>query len=308
MAWCWCAPAYRPKRLIPFRTDKPFRKIRIRFVDTKEKLEFLGDGQQYAAFGIHPDTQQPYTWRGGEPGTVPRSALPEIDEASARALINAAAELLVTRFGYRRVDTNKKYLMTCCASPGHDPVVAQDCTTALNQMDPVDWQGNRERWLELLIACKAVGISLQAFMAWSIRDEIYAGEEDEIARQWRHVAPRHGGAFWAALKAREIKIERHRHEVLLPSLSKVPSLAYVLDRFSRIANPSEQDLFSHACWLADVAQRHGLRAPRQYMRLIETRAAESSLWELLGADGCRRSIANGFAHVELKYGAQGVQR
>ena len=53
-----------PKRLIPFRTDTPFSKISIKFIGTKERLEFLGDSQQFVAFGTHPDTMQPYTWRG----------------------------------------------------------------------------------------------------------------------------------------------------------------------------------------------------------------------------------------------------
>src|SRR6516165_2556038 len=67
-----------PKRLIPFRTDKPFSKITAKLLatdGTSEKLEWLADGQQFCAFGIHPDTRKPYTWRGGEPGLVPRSAL-----------------------------------------------------------------------------------------------------------------------------------------------------------------------------------------------------------------------------------------
>jgi hypothetical protein len=90
-----------PKRLIPFRTDKPFTKITTKLIaadGTSQKLEWLGDGQQFVAFGIHPDTRQPYSWRGGEPGQVPRSALPEIDEQSARRLIDEAADLLVARF------------------------------------------------------------------------------------------------------------------------------------------------------------------------------------------------------------------
>ena len=33
----------------------------------QEKLEVLGNGQQIVAFGIHPDTGQPYTWKGVRP-------------------------------------------------------------------------------------------------------------------------------------------------------------------------------------------------------------------------------------------------
>jgi hypothetical protein len=73
------------KRLIPFRTEKPFAKISAKLNSPDgvcEKLEFLGDGQQFVAFGIHPETGRPYSWRGGEPGLVLRSDLPVIDEQS----------------------------------------------------------------------------------------------------------------------------------------------------------------------------------------------------------------------------------
>jgi hypothetical protein len=90
-----------PKRLIPFRTNDPFRKIAVTFVEGG-KLEILGDGQQFVAFGIHPDTHRPYEWENGEsPLTVERSELPYINEAEARELVKAAVKLLIDHFGYR---------------------------------------------------------------------------------------------------------------------------------------------------------------------------------------------------------------
>jgi hypothetical protein len=79
-----------PKRAFLFRTEEPFSKILINLVPPNggepEKLEFLGDGQQVVAFGIHPDTHKPYMWHGGEPGTIKREDLPYIREAEAREL------------------------------------------------------------------------------------------------------------------------------------------------------------------------------------------------------------------------------
>jgi hypothetical protein len=90
-----------PKRLILFWTDKPFKKIAVTFVEGG-KLEMLGDGQQFVAFGIHPDTRQPYRWDDDlSPLTVERSELPYINEAEARELVQAAVKLLVAHFGYR---------------------------------------------------------------------------------------------------------------------------------------------------------------------------------------------------------------
>jgi hypothetical protein len=95
-----------PKRAIMFRTDTPFPKITINFVVAEgapgEKLELLADGQQFVAFGTHPDTGKPYSRHGGAPGEVRREDLPYIHADEAQALVDDAAALLVERFGYRR--------------------------------------------------------------------------------------------------------------------------------------------------------------------------------------------------------------
>lgn len=93
-----------PKRAIPFRNDKPFKKISTNFLapdsSTDQKLEFLGDGQQVVAFGIHKDTKEPYQWFGGEPGEIKLEDLPCISEAEAQQLIDDATRLLAD-FGYQ---------------------------------------------------------------------------------------------------------------------------------------------------------------------------------------------------------------
>jgi hypothetical protein len=90
-----------PKRAFLFRTDAPFSKITVNFRGS-EKLEFLGNGQQLAAHGIHPDTRKPYQWFNGEPGEVKRDELVLITQAEARTLVEDVAELLISQFGYER--------------------------------------------------------------------------------------------------------------------------------------------------------------------------------------------------------------
>jgi hypothetical protein len=94
-----------PKRAIVFRTNKPFKKISTNFLapdaSTNQKLEFLCDGQQLVAFGIHKDTKKPYEWFGGEPGQVKLAELPLITEADAQSLFNDAVQLLAG-YGYQR--------------------------------------------------------------------------------------------------------------------------------------------------------------------------------------------------------------
>lgn len=100
----------RPKRAIPFRTNDPFRKIICSLISPdgkREKIELLGDGQQLACFGIHPDTQQPYEWFGGNPGEIAHNDLPYISLDEARESVEAAGKLLIADFGYKPVDAQK---------------------------------------------------------------------------------------------------------------------------------------------------------------------------------------------------------
>lgn len=88
-----------PKRAIPFRTNQPFKKITLPLGHGGDKIELLADGQQFAAFGIHPDTQQPYSWHGGSPLEIKHEDLPYIDQERAQLLVDYLGEL-VRPYGY----------------------------------------------------------------------------------------------------------------------------------------------------------------------------------------------------------------
>ena len=96
-----------PKRAFPFRTNDPFTKIAVNLIAadgaTGEKIEFLCDGQQIVAAGIHPDTLKPYAWPLGNPVDIAHEDLPYISEAEAKQLVTDIVELLVRDFGYSRV-------------------------------------------------------------------------------------------------------------------------------------------------------------------------------------------------------------
>lgn len=55
-----------PKRLLVFRTEAPFRKMRSNKYEDEwgdmHQIEILGDGQQFVAYHTHPDTGRPYMW------------------------------------------------------------------------------------------------------------------------------------------------------------------------------------------------------------------------------------------------------
>jgi len=72
-----------PKRLLLYRTTEPFSKrSSSAYTDEwgdKQQIEILGNGQQFVAFHIHPETGKPYYWIDGvSPLTVRANQLVEL--------------------------------------------------------------------------------------------------------------------------------------------------------------------------------------------------------------------------------------
>lgn len=80
-----------PRRLMLFRSEEPFTKLTsAEYVDDageKQQIEILGDGQQFVAYHIHPDTGKPYKWPNGDgPHITPASELPLLTAERGRAI------------------------------------------------------------------------------------------------------------------------------------------------------------------------------------------------------------------------------
>ena len=77
-----------PKRLLVYRADPPFKGFKL------PPIEVLGLGQQFIAYGIHPDTGQPYDWPVESLAEMAIDDLPPITEAQAQAFAAAAIALV----------------------------------------------------------------------------------------------------------------------------------------------------------------------------------------------------------------------
>jgi hypothetical protein len=92
-----------PKTLLGFRCENPFKKLSTdTFImpdGSEAKVEFLADGQQFVADGIHPDTGLPYVWPNGSPETVPLVDVPAITLAQAQDIIDRARALIIANGG-----------------------------------------------------------------------------------------------------------------------------------------------------------------------------------------------------------------
>lgn len=80
-----------PKRLLLYRTDKPFRKMSCGYNDgkTEHRVEILGHGQQFVAYGVHPDTKREYTWTSlDEPLSCRVDELPLLTAADGEIILD----------------------------------------------------------------------------------------------------------------------------------------------------------------------------------------------------------------------------
>jgi hypothetical protein len=77
-----------PKRLLVYRAEQPFKGFKLPPIDV------LGLGQQFIAYGIHPETGQPYDWPLETLAEIAIDDLPAITEAQAHAFADGAIALV----------------------------------------------------------------------------------------------------------------------------------------------------------------------------------------------------------------------
>ncbi len=105
-----CRIGNPPKRLLPYRTTVPRGKIRNEFVhfDTGEAhaIEILGTGQQFVSYGIHPKTNKPYSWEGGDLIELGLDGLTEVSPDQVDEFLEAAREIMADA-GYEVGDNSQ---------------------------------------------------------------------------------------------------------------------------------------------------------------------------------------------------------
>lgn len=93
-----------PKKLLVFRTDRPFRKLDCIYNDGKRDhgVEILGLGQQFVAYGRHPDGFD-YSWTSiDEPLTLDVGQLPLLRAEDADVILDKFEELATARGWLRK--------------------------------------------------------------------------------------------------------------------------------------------------------------------------------------------------------------
>jgi AAA domain-containing protein/primase-like protein/bifunctional DNA primase/polymerase-like protein len=149
----------------PKMATAPYRLESDTFDNDPHKVEILGEGQQFVAYGIHPKTGREYEWNGAvNPMTVKFADLPFVPEQKLRAFLSAAEQIL-TDFGTRcgklgREDNGTLHKPADQLTGDYDTVASAVRSIPNNNLSRDDWitmghaikgalgEAGRDLWLQ----------------------------------------------------------------------------------------------------------------------------------------------------------------
>lgn len=181
-----CARVGRaPKRLLLFRCKKPFHKLFVSYNDgtRTHKLEILGAGQQFVAYGIHPDTHKPYKWISVDaPLDTDAADLPLLKASGAEEIVEKFCEICEER-GWTQVQASREARVVDSKGGGLEtwkpPVnVSEDTIDEVLATIPNDDNADYDLWLDVGMALHhqydGSDEGLQKWHAWSEPNPLYS--------------------------------------------------------------------------------------------------------------------------------------
>lgn len=176
---------HAPKRLLVYRAVQPFSGFKY------PPIEVLGSGQQFIAYGIHPDTGKPYDWPVSTLADLSPDDLPGITEAQAREFAREAYRLIPAELRPKSLGVGLRAPMACANLPEQRGTF-EAVEDALRHIVNADL--DYDSWVRIGMAIKgALGDDgWPLFEAWSQSSQ--KNEPKTTARSWRSFAPQRIGA------------------------------------------------------------------------------------------------------------------
>lgn len=174
-----------PKRLLVYRAAQPFAGFKY------PPIEVLGLGQQFIAYGIHPDTGQAYDWPVESLADLNVSDLPAITEAQAREFAQEAYLLIPANLRPKSLSVGRQAVGECANLPEQRGTFAA-VEDALGYIVNADL--DYDSWVRIGMAIKgALGdAGWPLFERWSASSQKF--EPKTTAQAWRSFAPQRIGA------------------------------------------------------------------------------------------------------------------
>jgi len=161
-----------------------------------QRFELLGTGQQFVAFGRHPETQQDYTWVGANPLQINAEDLPILDlNEVAQWIEHELPPLLPECYqfhsgSFAAKSQNFEFVQDPLDIP-NDQTIA-DLRSAISFLNAVD-ADHYDTWIEVGHALKVLeahGLGEQArelYHAFAIKSDRY--DFDETQSRWESFSP-----------------------------------------------------------------------------------------------------------------------
>ncbi len=137
-------------------------------------IEFASLGRYVVAAGsIHPDTGRPYVLDNDPLALLLREA-PEAPTVLLDAIRKLSASTSSYAFG---------------------EITPEQLERLLSKLDVAIYSGRHDEWLTIMMACHhgTAGLGIEEFVAWSVSDPDYAGDEADIRRRWNSLKIKPGG-------------------------------------------------------------------------------------------------------------------
>ena len=176
---------HAPKRLLVYRAVQPFAGFKY------PPIEVLGMGQQFIAYGIHPDTGQPYNWPVSTLADLSPEDLPAITEAQAREFAKEAYQLIPADLRPKTLGVGLRANMESANLPEQRGTfeAVEDALVHILNAD-LDY----DSWVRIGMAIKGAlaDEGWPLFERWSQSSQKY--DAKTTARSWRSFAPQRIGA------------------------------------------------------------------------------------------------------------------
>ena len=176
---------HAPKRLLVYRAVQPFSGFKY------PPIEVLGVGQQFIAYGIHPDTGKPYDWPVSTLADLSPDDLPGITEAQAREFAKEAYRLIPAELRPKTLGVGLRTPMEFANLPEQRGTY-EAVEDALRHIINADL--DYDSWVRIGMAIKgALGDDgWPLFEVWSEASQ--KNDPKTTARSWRSFAPQRIGA------------------------------------------------------------------------------------------------------------------
>ena len=176
---------HAPKRLLVYRAVQPFAGFKY------PPIEVLGMGQQFIAYGVHPDTGQPYNWPVSTLADLSPEDLPAITEAQAREFAKEAYQLIPADLRPKTLGVGLRANMESANLPEQRGTfeAVEDALIHILNAD-LDY----DSWVRIGMAIKGAlaDEGWPLFERWSQSSQKY--DAKTTARSWRSFAPQRIGA------------------------------------------------------------------------------------------------------------------